>query len=153
MGTRQCCRLVDISCNYNLTPRAQGHLQFTRSVGMLRTPAITWFGRQCFRNKFQTQRTFKRSTETGKFSRKSHKKRQQGKTLSVPNHRRNADQNDKKKSNPIWQKSHPDCLQTVKTEERREMMETHSTLQGNERWQQPLERTATTGQNGKFQES
>jgi len=38
-------------------------------------------------------------------------------------------------------------------EEHREMMETHYTFQGSGHWQQPLEQTATTGQNRKFQES
>ena len=84
MGMKKRCRLVDISYNYSLAPSAHWHLQFTRSVGMLRTAAITQFGGQCFRNKFQTQQTFKRATETGKFSRKSHtQKRQQETMLSV----------------------------------------------------------------------
>ena len=45
--------------------------------------------------------------------------------LSIPNYyRADADQNNNKKSNPIWQNGHPNSLQTAHGEESQEMMET-----------------------------
>ena len=68
--------------------------------------------------------------------------------LSIPNYYRgDADQNNNKKSNPIWQNGHPNSLQTVHGEESQEMTETPLMFPGNKHWQQPLEGTACTGQN------
>ena len=40
MGTKKCCRLVDISCNYNFSTCSYLHLQVTRPVGLLMTAAL-----------------------------------------------------------------------------------------------------------------
>ena len=39
LGVKKCCRLVDISCNYNLRISADWQLQFKRPVGQLMTAA------------------------------------------------------------------------------------------------------------------
>ena len=68
--------------------------------------------------------------------------------LSILNHyRSDADQNDNKGSNPIWQNGHSNCLQTVHGGESWEMMESPFVLPANRRWQQPFEGSACTGQN------
>ena len=59
--------------------------------------------------------------------------------------------NDKKWSITIWQNGHSDCMQTVNGGESREMMGHADMFCGNGCWQQPLEKTASTGNNEKFQ--
>ena len=110
------------------------------------------------RNKFQRQLTFKNPIK-GKISsqllrkKKRKPKQPQNKNPSILNYySRNAHQNDKK-SNPIWQNGNPNCLQTGKGGKTREMMESPYTFRRNRHWQQPLERTACTGQKKKFHEN
>ena len=65
-------------------------------------------------------------------------------------YRSDADQNDNKKSNPIWQNGHPHSLQAVHGEESQEMTETPFMFPGNRRWQVSwrgsLHRAEQTGQ-------
>ena len=71
--------------------------------------------------------------------------------LSIPiYHRRNTNQNDNKKSNSIWENGYLDCMQTVNEGKSWEMMESPYTFPRNRHWQQPLERTACTGQKKNF---
>ena len=86
--------------------------------------------------------------EIKKEKRKKEPKRPQEKMLSILNYYRNdADQNNNKKSNLIWQNGHPNSLQTVHGGESREIMEFPFKFPVNIHWQQPLEGIACTGQN------
>ena len=85
------------------------------------------------RNKFQTQLTFKKPTVTSKFSShplmKRKKKWPQDKILYIPKYyRRNANQNDNKKSHPTCQNAHPHKSENIKCG--REMGEEGTPLNG-----------------------
>ena len=71
--------------------------------------------------------------------RKKEPKQPQDKMLRILNHyRSDADQNDNKGSNPIWQNGHSNCLQTVHGGESQEMMEPPSRSLGIDIGNSPL---------------
>ena len=89
LGMERFCRLVDISCNYNLATSTYRHLQFTRPLGLLTGWVL---------NLISNTTDFQEASCKGKYPshslrKKKKKKRPQDKMLSLPNYyRRNASQ-------------------------------------------------------------
>ena len=161
LGMKKYCRLVDIFYNYNLTADNYWHLQFKRRNGLVMIAAVRKRPTVGIADINSKHNRISRSQFQGSIFLTLFKEKRKKNYWMIMGqdaqhtiyYRRNTNQNDNKKSNSIWENGYPDYMQTVNEGKSWEMMESPYMLHGNGHWQQPLERTASTGNNEKFQKN